>query len=128
MKQTTKSRKSSLLRFIKNAGHRNLCIVIGLNNTTALSVIRDLGINGVKTLGLCNSAFPLGKFSRYCHYFIKYENDNELLKALVFLKTYIDEKIPILVSTDPLVVFLEKNKNLLANKYIFYWQKNIKQT
>jgi predicted ATP-grasp superfamily ATP-dependent carboligase len=126
MKPATEPKKSSLQRFIKNTGHSDLCIVIGLNNTTALSVIRDLGINGVKILGLCNNAISLGKFSRYCHYFVKYENEAELLKTLVSLKTDIDEKIPILVSTDPLVVFLEKNKKILANKYNFYWQKKNK--
>lgn len=125
MKPATTHSRSSLLRFIKDTDHRNLCIVIGLNNTTALSVIRDLGVNGVKILGLCHNAFSLGKFSRHCHYFIRYENDNELLKTLIFLKSYIDEKIPILVSTDPLVVFLEKNKNVLVNKFNFYWQRKI---
>ena len=112
----------SFSQFIKGVNPDYLSLVIGINNTTGLSIIRDLGIHNVAVIGLDENSIAIGRFSKYCKHFIKYSDESHLLKTLINVGKKLKNKIPIFVSSDNLVIFIEKKKHILSDYFLFYWQ------
>lgn len=113
----------SFPQFIKGVNPDNLSLVIGINNTTGLSIIRDLGIHNVAVIGLDENSISIGRFSKYCKHFIKYSDESHLFKTLIKVGKKLKSKIPIFASSDNLVIFLEKKKQSLSDYFLFYWQE-----
>ncbi len=115
-------------KFLKKNSHDNLCIVIGINNTTGLSIIRDLGSFGVKIIGLDRNIMACGRASKYCSFFKKYSDEKHLLEILEDTGSKLKTKVPIQVASDELVGLIEKNRSILEKYFLFHWQKNIRLT
>jgi predicted ATP-grasp superfamily ATP-dependent carboligase len=113
-------------RFLNKVDHENLCIVIGLNNTNGLSIIRDLSDHNVTTIGLGERQISIGRFSKHCNHYIRYKGKEELLQTLTWLGNNLRPKVPIFVTSDDLVIFLEKNRDILSKSFLFYWQTKTK--
>ncbi len=105
----------------------DVCIVLGMDNQTGLSIAHCLGVYGVKVIGMDQRQLPIGRFSKYCSYFFRFVNYQHLLSMLSDLGEYRDKKIPIIASSDIAVLFMDENKNTLNRNYLFNWQSQLKQ-
>ncbi len=106
-----------------------LCVVLGLDSQTGLSILRCLGREGIRVLGFDRQAFPMGRSSRYCDYFIRYKTFDHLLSLLLELARMLDRKLPIMVSSDSLAIFLDDHRDELSGYFLFNWQRerNLKE-
>jgi D-aspartate ligase len=104
--------------------HDELCIVLGLGTQTGLSVLRCLGEQGIKVLGFDQLRFPMGRYSRYCDSFIRYSSHTHLHSILMNLGAMHIRKLPIIVSSDTLALFVDEHRDSLSEHYFFNWQKN----
>ncbi len=102
--------------------HGELCIVLGLGTQAGLSIVRCLGRQGVRIIGLDKRNMPMGRVSRYCDHFISYQSPDNLLGILTELGRSLDRKLPVIVSSDSLAIFMDEHRDLLAEHYLFNWQ------
>ena len=96
-------------------------IVIG-GHVQGLNILRIFFKNGIKGIVLDESKYNLARHSKYCTAFIKYP-ENELLVKLFTLKLKYKGWL-LFPTTDKHVEVLSKNKSELEKKYIVctdYW-------
>ena len=115
-----------IYNYLKKNENNDLCIVIGVNNSTGLSIIRDLGTNNIRIIAMDKKSAVIGRSSIYCNYFVKYRDDDHLLDLLLKMGKQAGEKIPVLVSDDSLLAFMEKYQLQLSPYFLFQWQKHFK--
>jgi len=65
----------------------------------------------------------MGRSSRYCDYFIRYKTIDHLLSLLLVLAGMLDRKLPIMVSSDSLAIFLDDHRDELSEYFLFNWQR-----
>lgn len=98
-------------------------IVLGAGNQTGLSILRSLGRQGVRVIGLDHESSNIGRISRYCDCFIRYRSQQHLEEILEELGSLSDRKLPLFVSTDALAIFMDEHHDQFSPFFLFHWQQ-----
>ena len=97
----------------------NEIIIIGRDHYNALSVIRSLGENGIKTIFILvrKDEFFFASKSKYIKKCISIENENSIVEKLKDLKAAFKNKPIIIPTGDPIEKILDENYNYLSKYY-----------
>lgn len=92
-------------------------VVLGIKSITGLSIIRNLGLMKIPTIGVDTSKFVLGAFSKFCSSAEVYNGEEELLSFLKEVGRISKYKNVIFCEGDRYVLFIDKYKDEVAKHF-----------
>lgn len=98
----------------------NKVVVIGLDHSNTLGVVRSLGENGVKPylFIISDTKFVATKHSKYCLKKWVCKDEEEAIFTMIQEFENVDEKIVVIPTSDKAASILDSNLNRLSKKFI----------
>ena len=116
--------KKKTYKFLKSL-NQPAGIILGVNSTTGLSILRSLGNKCIPAIGIDKTGVEIGSFSRYCFSAEVYSAEDELISLLQAIGNISRKKNLLFCANDRYLLIVEKQKKQLEKYFHLFLPKTM---